>query len=89
LAGGRLDGAGDYDDCCRIANRPPFLDPQIDHLRIVHDVTNLPSAGVPRRLGYTLLGDREATGMRSPDDVGIDCLWELRRADWPGYASLA
>ena len=66
-----------------------FADPQIDHLRIIHDVTNLPSAGVPRRLGYTLLGDREATGMRAPDDVGIDCLWELRRADWPGYASLA
>jgi hypothetical protein len=27
--------------------------------------------------------------MRAPDDVGIDCLWELQRADWSGYASLA
>ena len=66
-----------------------YVDPQIDRLRIMHDVTNLPSAGVPRRLGYTLLGDREATGMRAPDDVGSDCMWELRRADWPGYVSLA
>ena len=66
-----------------------FADLEIDQLRIIHDVTNFSSAGVPRRLGYTLLGDREATGLRALGDVGIDCMWELRRADWSGYVSLA
>ncbi len=66
-----------------------FNDPQIEVVRIIHDVTNAPSSGIPRRLGFTLLGEREATGMQAAADVGIDCVWELRRSNWPGYANLA
>ena len=66
-----------------------FRDPAIDVVRILHDVSNAPSEGVPRRLGYALIGDVPSTRDQAPADVGVDRVWEVRRADWPGYASLA
>ena len=66
-----------------------FALPQIDVVRIVHDVSNRPSEGIPRRLGFALIGDVPSTRDQAPADVGEDRIWEVRRADWPGYASLA
>ena len=66
-----------------------FADPRIDVVRILHDVSNAPSEGIPRRLGYAFVEDAPSTRAQAPADVGVDRVWEVRRADWPGYASLA
>lgn len=66
-----------------------FLDPAIDVVRILHDVSNTSSEGIPRRLGYAFIEDVPSTRPQAPADVGVDRIWEVRRADWPGYASLA
>ena len=66
-----------------------FALPQIEVVRIVHDASNAPSEGIPRRLGYAHIEDAPSTRDQAPADVGVDRIWEMRRADWPGYASLA
>lgn len=53
----------------------------IDRVEIHHDKANVASAGVPRRLGYTLV-DESANAISSPGEVGIDCRWVMRRDDW-------
>jgi RimJ/RimL family protein N-acetyltransferase len=53
----------------------------IERVEIHHDKANVASAGVPRRLGFTLLG--ETPDRRSaPAEVGIDCTWRMTRLDW-------
>jgi RimJ/RimL family protein N-acetyltransferase len=66
-----------------------FAQPAIEVVRIVHDVSNAPSEGIPRRLGFAHIEDVPSTRDQAPADVGVDRIWEVRRADWPGYASLA
>lgn len=66
-----------------------FADRAIARVRIAHCVTNAPSEGIPRRLGYRLIGDEPVTRPLGPADTGVDRIWEIARADWPGYASLA
>ena len=66
-----------------------FADPTIDVVRIVHDVSNTPSEGIPRRLGFIHVGDETSTRGQAAADVGVDRIWEVARAAWPGYASLA
>lgn len=66
-----------------------FLDPVIERVRIAHDVTNVASEGVPRRLDYALLGELACDRPLGPADTGVDRIWEVTRAAWPGYASLA
>ncbi|MGI9117140.1 MAG: GNAT family N-acetyltransferase [Gaiellales bacterium] len=66
-----------------------FRDRAIDVVRILHDVSNGPSEGIPRRLGYALIEDAPSTRPQAPADVGVDRIWEIGRAAWPGYASLA
>lgn len=66
-----------------------FEDPAIARVRIAHCVGNAPSEGVPRRLGYALLGERACERPLGPADTGTDRIWEVTRAAWPGYASLA
>ena len=66
-----------------------FADPAIDHVRIAHDITNEASEGVPRRLGYALIGEVACERALGPADTGTDRIWEITRAAWPGYASLA
>jgi hypothetical protein len=58
-------------------------------LCIAHDVTNEASEGVPRRLGYALTGEIACERQLGPADTGTDRVWEVTRAAWPGYASLA
>ena len=65
-----------------------FRDPLIEAVQIIHEVSNARSAGVPRRLGYRLLGTFPGTGVQTPVDYPA-CIWEVSRADWAGYASRA
>ena len=50
----------------------------IDHVEIHHDKANVASAGVPAKLGFTLI--REVPDERAaPGECGISCEWRLRR----------
>jgi RimJ/RimL family protein N-acetyltransferase len=53
----------------------------IDRVEIHHDKANIASAGIPRRLGYTLVDESE-NAITSSGEVGIDCRWVMLRQDW-------
>lgn len=57
--------------------------PDITHVEIHHDKGNDASAGVPRKLGFELVGEvaREPT---APADIGIECRWRMTRDAWVG-----
>jgi len=48
-----------------------------DRVEIVHDVANLGSAAVPRRLGFTEVERRPRQGDRTPGEAGTDVIWRL------------
>lgn len=50
----------------------------IDRVEIHHDKANIASAGVPRRLGFTLVGETPA-GVTAPGEIGVDCQWIMVR----------
>lgn len=67
-----------------------FTDPACERIVILHDAANAPSAGVPRRLGFSDLGTGpEREGLGAPGGSGVERTWELRRPDWTAYASRA
>ena len=55
--------------------------PGISHVEIHHDKANLASAGVPRKLGFQLLGE-EPDEPEAPADLGIECRWRMDRDRW-------
>lgn len=59
-----------------------FSDPTIDRVEIHHDKANTASAGVPRRLGYRLTSEGPDK-IKTPAEIGIECIWRMKRADWP------
>ena len=55
-----------------------FATAGIDHVEIHHDKANVASAGVPAKLGFTLV--REVPDERAaPGECGISWEWRLRR----------
>jgi RimJ/RimL family protein N-acetyltransferase len=62
-----------------------FAVESIERVEIHHDKANVASAGVPRRLGYTLV-DETTDAITSPGEVGIDCRWVMQRGDWHAEA---
>jgi RimJ/RimL family protein N-acetyltransferase len=58
-----------------------FSVPEVALVEIHHDKANLPSAGVPRRLGYTLVAEVQEPA-EAPAEVGIGCHWRITRAQW-------
>jgi RimJ/RimL family protein N-acetyltransferase len=62
-----------------------FAQPDITQVEIHHDKGNAASAGVPRKLGFDLVGEvaREPT---APADVGIECRWRMTKSAWADAA---
>jgi RimJ/RimL family protein N-acetyltransferase len=58
-----------------------FARPEIDRIEIHHDVANAASGGVPKVLGFTLIGD-EPRERRAPADTGVHRIWRVTRAEW-------
>jgi ribosomal-protein-serine acetyltransferase len=58
-----------------------FTIPGIEGVEIHHDKANRASAGVPRRLGYTFMGEKRDE-RSAPAELGIDCTWRITRAAW-------
>lgn len=59
----------------------------IDRVEIHHDKANVASGGVPRSLGFALVGETP-DAVTSPGEVGIDCAWMIERQDWLARPSL-
>jgi ribosomal-protein-serine acetyltransferase len=53
----------------------------IERVEIHHDKANVASAGVPRRLGFTLVAETP-DGRAAPAEAGIDCAWHMMRREW-------
>lgn len=58
-----------------------FAVAEIEAVEIHHDRANVASAGVPRSLGYRLVGERPREAL-APADTGTDCIWRMERGDW-------
>lgn len=58
-----------------------FALPGITHVEIHHDKANQASAGVPRKLGYQLVGEAPEEPV-APAEVGVSHLWRLTRDEW-------
>ncbi len=77
----RFTGRGLATAVARLLTDAAFSVRGIAHVEIHIDKANSASSGVPRRLGFGLLGETpdEAT---APAEVGIDCAWRMERARW-------
>jgi RimJ/RimL family protein N-acetyltransferase len=64
-----------------------FAIPGITFVEIHHDKANLASRGVPRKLGYELIGEAPDQ-ISAPAEVGIDCSWRLESGRWASSSSL-
>jgi ribosomal-protein-serine acetyltransferase len=58
-----------------------FADPAIERVEIHHDRANAASGGVPRKLGFELVGDTRR-GPLAPGEEGVERVWRLSRPDW-------
>lgn len=58
-----------------------FTLPDIDRVEIHHDVANVASEGVPRRLGYRHVGD-EPREIKAPAETGVHRIWRITRPEW-------
>jgi ribosomal-protein-serine acetyltransferase len=58
-----------------------FTVPAIDVVEIHHDRANLRSAVIPRRLGFTFVGEQPDV-VSAPGEAGIDCTWRTTRMTW-------
>lgn len=54
----------------------------VESVRICMDRMNLPSAAVPRRLGFVLAAEIEREVV-TPGHTGTGLVWTVRRSDWP------
>ncbi|MFD8413783.1 GNAT family N-acetyltransferase [Streptomyces sp. NPDC059650] len=56
-----------------------FAQPDLQYLEISHDLANVSSGAVPRRLGFTEVRREQATPPAAPSDSGINVVWRLNR----------
>lgn len=50
--------------------------PDVTHVEIHHDRANRASGGVPRKLGFELVGEKPREPA-APADTGVDCVWRI------------
>lgn len=54
---------------------------RITHVEIHHDKANVASAGVPRKLGFSLVAEVPHE-IKAPAEIGIECQWRMERQQW-------
>jgi ribosomal-protein-serine acetyltransferase len=59
----------------------------INRVEIHHDQANRASEGVPRTLGYELVGEKRAE-IAAPGETGINCVWATTKAGWTAARSV-
>ena len=72
----------------RMLTAAAFAVPEIEHVEIHHDKANVASAGVPRRLGFTLVEEQPDERV-APAEIGVDCTWRIHREQWEDVAGFA
>jgi ribosomal-protein-serine acetyltransferase len=65
----------------QLVTEAAFSVPGIDRVEIHHDRANEISGAIPRKLGFTFVGET-ADEIATPAEVGIECVWRMARADW-------
>jgi|HubBroStandDraft_6_1064221.scaffolds.fasta_scaffold24849_3 ribosomal-protein-serine acetyltransferase len=63
-----------------------FSLPEIDVVEIHCDRSNSASQGVPRKLGFTLIG-QQTKPIQAPGETGLQDVWRLTRSEWMPEAS--
>ena len=58
-----------------------FAQPDVDRVEIHHDIANNASSGIPRGLGYHLVGP-EPQPIQAPAETGVHCIWRVTRDEW-------
>jgi RimJ/RimL family protein N-acetyltransferase len=58
-----------------------FAVPGITRVEIHHDRANEASAGIPRKLGFHLIG-QAAREPQAPGEIGVACRWRMTREKW-------
>jgi RimJ/RimL family protein N-acetyltransferase len=66
-----------------------FTLPGISLVEIHHDRANVASEGVPRKLGFTLIGESPKRPPAAPAESGIWRIWRMTREDWLPLAAPA
>jgi RimJ/RimL family protein N-acetyltransferase len=56
-----------------------FALPGVDYVEIMHDLANIASGGVPRRLGFDQLERRDRSQPEAPGEAGVWVVWRLTR----------
>jgi RimJ/RimL family protein N-acetyltransferase len=64
-----------------------FALPDVEYLEIAHDLANIHSAGIPRRLGFTEIRRESVTPPAAPSGSGIDVIWRLDRPTRPVHGA--
>lgn len=66
-------------EMARALTTAAFGIPEIERVEIHHDKANVASSGVPRTLGFTMIGEHEDE-VTSPGEAGVECRWAMTRA---------
>ena len=64
-----------------------FATDQITHVEIHHDAANVASGGVPRALGFVLVGESPRTPA-APAEAGVERRWRMTRESWLSQPAL-
>jgi ribosomal-protein-serine acetyltransferase len=73
----------------RLLTAAALADPNVHAVEIRHDKANLASGAVPRRLGYTFVGEAP-NPVPAPADSGTDMVWsQMGHTAKPGAAAVA
>jgi len=81
-------GRGLMTEACAMATDVAFDVDGIDVVEILHDMANVRSEGVPRRLGYKRVAAFTATATARRES-GIKVRWRIRRDEWRARARSA
>ncbi|MER5948180.1 GNAT family N-acetyltransferase [Streptomyces sp. NPDC001904] len=60
-----------------------FTLPHVEYLEIAHDLSNISSAAIPRRLGFTEILREQGMQPAAPSGSGIIVVWRLNRPTPP------
>jgi RimJ/RimL family protein N-acetyltransferase len=71
----------------RLLTDAAFAVDGIERVEIHHDKANVASAGVPRRLGFTLTAETPDPPS-APGEAGIRCTWSMTREQWAQRAGV-
>jgi RimJ/RimL family protein N-acetyltransferase len=76
-------GRGYITEAAQAVTTACFRLDDVDRVEIHHDQANVASGAVPRRLGYTRVGE-QPDEIVAPGEVGIKVIWRVAREEWVG-----